>query len=188
MDKHINRPFVIVALLAGLSFPAQASAEFTFEKIAATGMQMPGSSYTFGAYAFSAPSLDGDQLAFIGAENGGHGFTAVYIVNGNAFDIIADTDTPIPGGPIPGGWGYNFCYFNGNPPQISLSGGHVAFEGKCPWSPVPDGIYTNIDGSLDDTFNPGTGGAGVRALALQADGRILIGGAFTNFGGRATGA
>jgi hypothetical protein len=25
----------------------------------------------------------------------------------------------------------------------------VAFEGKCPWSPVPDGIYTNIDGSLD---------------------------------------
>lgn len=44
----------------------------------------------------------------------------------------------------------------------------------------------NNDGSLDLNFNPGTGAAGeVRAVALQIDGRILIGGSFTNFNGTA---
>ena len=39
----------------------------------------------------------------------------------------------------------------------------------------------NPDGTLDITFNPGAGGS-VRALALQADGKILAGGDFTNLG------
>jgi uncharacterized delta-60 repeat protein len=39
----------------------------------------------------------------------------------------------------------------------------------------------NPDGTLDITFNPGAGGS-VRALALQADGKILVGGDFTNLG------
>lgn len=42
----------------------------------------------------------------------------------------------------------------------------------------------NADGSLDLSFNPGSGAAGaVRAVKLQADGRILIGGSFTNYNG-----
>jgi uncharacterized delta-60 repeat protein len=42
----------------------------------------------------------------------------------------------------------------------------------------------NSDGSLDLSFNPGTGALGtVRAIALQPDGRILLGGSFTNFNG-----
>lgn len=42
----------------------------------------------------------------------------------------------------------------------------------------------NADGSLDPTFNPGSGAnAAVRAIALQSDGRILIGGSFTNYSG-----
>ena len=40
----------------------------------------------------------------------------------------------------------------------------------------------NADGTLDATFNPGTDGF-VYALALQADGRILVGGFFTTLGG-----
>lgn len=50
-----------------------------------------------------------------------------------------------------------------------------------------DGVARlNSDGSLDLTFNPGTGAAGaVRAVALQTDGRILVGGSFTNFNGSA---
>src|SRR5882672_1217757 len=36
----------------------------------------------------------------------------------------------------------------------------------------------NPDGSLDATFNPNTNGA-VRAVVVQADGKILIGGDFT---------
>ncbi len=39
----------------------------------------------------------------------------------------------------------------------------------------------NLDGSLDTTFNPGTGADDVvRAVALERDGRVLAGGAFTH--------
>lgn len=42
----------------------------------------------------------------------------------------------------------------------------------------------NTDGSLDPSFNPGTGLVGVLwSMALQPDGKILIGGAFTNVNG-----
>ena len=44
----------------------------------------------------------------------------------------------------------------------------------------------NADGSLDTSFNPGANGA-VYALAVQADGKILVGGAFTTLGGGGTG-
>lgn len=44
----------------------------------------------------------------------------------------------------------------------------------------------NVDGSVDLTFDPGAGADdAVRAIALQTDGRILIGGSFTNFNGAA---
>ena len=40
----------------------------------------------------------------------------------------------------------------------------------------------NTDGSLDLSFDPGFGAnAGVRAIALQADGKVLVGGTFTYF-------
>lgn len=42
----------------------------------------------------------------------------------------------------------------------------------------------NADGSIDATFNPGLGADGpVRAIALQSDGKILVGGEFNNFNG-----
>lgn len=42
----------------------------------------------------------------------------------------------------------------------------------------------NSDGSLDLSFDPGSGASDtIRALALQSDARILIGGSFTNFNG-----
>ena len=44
----------------------------------------------------------------------------------------------------------------------------------------------NANGSLDTTFNPGANTT-VWALALQPDGKILVGGAFTTLGGGATG-
>ncbi len=44
----------------------------------------------------------------------------------------------------------------------------------------------NPDGSLDASFNPGANGY-VSALAVQVDGRILVGGGFTTFGGGGTG-
>lgn len=43
----------------------------------------------------------------------------------------------------------------------------------------------NPDGSLDATFDPGAGAnAEVRALALQSDGKIVLGGAFTSVAGQ----
>ena len=44
----------------------------------------------------------------------------------------------------------------------------------------------NPDGSLDSSFDPGVGGD-VYALALQADGKILVGGLFNTLGGGGTG-
>jgi len=42
----------------------------------------------------------------------------------------------------------------------------------------------NVDGSLDNTFNPGTGANGdIRTIAIQTDGKIVIGGSFTNYNG-----
>lgn len=47
----------------------------------------------------------------------------------------------------------------------------------------------NADGSLDTTFNPGTGAAllsgtaRVRGIIVQPDGRVVVGGAFTTFNG-----
>lgn len=43
----------------------------------------------------------------------------------------------------------------------------------------------NFDGSLDDTFNPGYGANSyINALALQIDGKVLVGGDFTSFNDR----
>jgi uncharacterized delta-60 repeat protein len=44
----------------------------------------------------------------------------------------------------------------------------------------------NPDGSVDMAFNPGAG-ASVNALAIQPDGKILVGGNFTTLGGGGTG-
>ena len=44
----------------------------------------------------------------------------------------------------------------------------------------------NSDGTLDAAFNPGTDGV-VYAIAVQADGKILVGGSFTRLGGGGSG-
>lgn len=41
----------------------------------------------------------------------------------------------------------------------------------------------NADGTLDTTFNPGTGSITIEAVAFQSDGKVLIGGNFTSYNG-----
>jgi uncharacterized delta-60 repeat protein len=42
----------------------------------------------------------------------------------------------------------------------------------------------NTDGSLDETFNPGTGAdSRIMALAIQSDGKLIIGGSFSSYNG-----
>ncbi|HEX8656492.1 MAG TPA: T9SS type A sorting domain-containing protein [Hymenobacter sp.] len=60
--------------------------------------------------------------------------------------------------------------------------------------PAPGLVRLNANGSVDATFSAGTGGTGgtaeynhyPRALAIQPDGKILVGGSFTTFSGHAT--
>jgi len=77
-----------------------------------------------------------------------------------------------------------------------LIGGHFAVYDGVPISGI---ARIMPDGSLDPTFNPGAGAVGqaisspnitsswVNAIAVQADGRILIAGNFTTLDGAATG-
>ena len=66
-----------------------------------------------------------------------------------------------------------------------LIGGFFSSVGGVPRSHI---ARLNSDGSLDTTFNPGIGTSNnVAPIALQADGRIVIGGDFTNFSGVASG-
>ncbi|HEX7999882.1 MAG TPA: FG-GAP-like repeat-containing protein [Pyrinomonadaceae bacterium] len=64
--------------------------------------------------------------------------------------------------------------------KIIAGGGFADFNGVS-----RQGIARfNADGSLDDTFQIGTGaGNVVNALAIQPDGRIVLGGIFTTFNG-----
>lgn len=66
--------------------------------------------------------------------------------------------------------------------KILICGGFSSINGTA-----RNGVARlNSDGSLDVSFNPGSGAVGeVRAIALQTDGRILVGGSFTNFNGAA---
>src|SRR5687767_11903827 len=41
-------------------------------------------------------------------------------------------------------------------------------------------VRVNSDGSIDTAFDPQAGAAPIYALAVQTDGKIVIGGAFTN--------
>lgn len=60
----------------------------------------------------------------------------------------------------------------------------------CGWFSKYNGVLTNkvarlnVDGTLDDTFSSWPGASGtVNAIALQPDGKVLIGGIFTTYNG-----
>ena len=66
--------------------------------------------------------------------------------------------------------------------KLLIGGAFTHFNG----TPLNGLARLNVDGSLDTTFNAGLGlgAAGtVRALAIQLDDRVLVGGSFTNFNG-----
>ncbi len=71
--------------------------------------------------------------------------------------------------------------------KILIGGGFVSYNGTS-----LNGIARiNADGSLDNSFNPGTGFSSilpppwVRSIAIQPDGKIIVGGGFTSFNGTA---
>ena len=73
-------------------------------------------------------------------------------------------------------------------PTNALNGGKILIGGtfgNVGGLPRPGIARLNLDGSVDPSFNPGSGPDGaVRAIAIQLNGQVLIGGAFTNVNGR----
>ena len=69
-----------------------------------------------------------------------------------------------------------------NAGKILIGGDFTAYNGATNFNHI---ARLNADGSVDNTFNPTGSGANdsVRAIALQLDGQILIGGLFTNVNG-----
>jgi uncharacterized delta-60 repeat protein len=64
--------------------------------------------------------------------------------------------------------------------KILIGGSFTRFNGVT----VNHIARLNINGSLDNTFNPGSGAsASVNTIVQQTDGKILIGGSFTRFNG-----
>jgi uncharacterized delta-60 repeat protein len=62
-----------------------------------------------------------------------------------------------------------------------LVGGHFI---NYNYTPANYGLRLNTDGTVDPDFNTGTGASGyIRAINLQTDGKILIGGDFTAYNG-----
>ncbi len=67
--------------------------------------------------------------------------------------------------------------------RIAVGGNFTAFGA----SPAASGLaLLRVDGTVDPAFNTGgTGAPGVQAVVQQADGRLIVGGTFTSFGGAA---
>ena len=108
-----------------------------------------------------------------------HSAGVVLSVSGGGTDVML----PLPDGRLLVGGGFNGI---GNPP-IAF-GTPTADVTPDMVTPANSFIRLNADGSLDTTFRTGSGPNGkVRALARQADGRILVGGEFTAYNGQSVG-
>ena len=97
---------------------------------------VPGGTGNF--IGFGRPSIDGGKVAFDAAVPGDGLVTGVYTNVDGALRVVADQNTPVPGGV---GYFNYFDYFEG----VSLDGGNVAFWAE---DPTRSGIYIEIDGVL----------------------------------------
>ncbi|MCF8374346.1 MAG: T9SS type A sorting domain-containing protein [Bacteroidales bacterium] len=134
-----------------------------------------GTGLSTNCYIYSI-SLQNDGKIMIGGN-----FTSY---DGTARNKIArlNTDGSIDTSFDPGTGAYNTVYAtaiqdNG---KILIGGDFGSYNGIS----SPRVARLNMDGSLDNTFNIGTGANGsVRSITLQSDGKIIIGGDFTSFNG-----
>jgi len=71
--------------------------------------------------------------------------------------------------------------------KILIGGSFSMVGGGTGTTPRSNIARLNADGSADQTFDPGAGGS-VTRLAVQTDGKILVGGSFSTLGGGGTGS
>ncbi|MGC8886730.1 MAG: Calx-beta domain-containing protein [Verrucomicrobiia bacterium] len=108
-------------------------------------------------------------------------FTSIDITNRNGIARL-NSDGRVDTSFNPGAGADNPIYALGILPdgKIAVGGAFATYRG----APTPYFTVINPNGTLVNGFNPGTGPNGVvRALGVQSDGKIIIGGDFTEYNG-----
>jgi acetyltransferase-like isoleucine patch superfamily enzyme len=145
--------------------------------IADTNTPVPGGMGNF--TSFASPTLSAGEVAFAALFGEGNSQSGIYRGTGpSALHVIADTNTPVPGGTG------NFLFF-GN--IASLDGGKVAFLGFDADSVA--GIYSTLGSSLEkviaeDDLLHGKTVASIDTSALQLSGDQLVFGALFSDGSK----
>lgn len=143
----------------------------------------PGSGTDAPVFAVAEAFLHGGRKIFIGGSfttyNGTDRNRIARLNNDGSLDVVFDPGTGTDGVV------YSLAAYPTNTPdagKVIVAGDFTAVNGVAR-SRI---ARLNSDGSLDTSFNPGSGASdAIRAVALQSDGRILIGGSFTNYNGTA---
>ncbi len=133
---------------------------------------------TFRGLSGVSPSISGENIAFGAVTTFS---TGIFAYIDGSLQLIADTDTPVPGG---SGTFLNFGLLSGTSP--SISGANVAFGG-C--TEDGQGIYAYIDGSLQviaDTNTPSPDGGTFVIFAMHEGASPSISGANIAFGAQTT--
>jgi uncharacterized delta-60 repeat protein len=133
----------------------------------------PGSGFNNGVFT---TSIQSDGKIIVG------GFFTAY--NGTAINYIArlNPDGSLDTGFNPGS-GFNFTVLTTSiqaDGKIIVGGSFTSYNGTA----INYIVRLNVDGSMDATFNPGSGfNNAVNTTSIQADGKIIVGGSFINYDG-----
>lgn len=151
--------FIVIEIFSSTPVYADPSLAWNFTKIVDTSTAIPGGTGNF--TSVSVPSLEGDDLVFYGSGIGDQ--RGIYTFIGGVLSVMADTNTP-----IPGGMG-NFK----SPCSPTIDDGTVVFNDYY------QGIYISTGGTLNtvaDTNTPIPSGTGTfEWLAVpDMDGGIVV--------------
>lgn len=130
------------------------------EVVANTNTRIPGGTGNFTDFTGS-PSLDGGNVAFHGG--GSSHQLGIYIRSGGTLEVVANTNTRIPGGTD------TFFFFN----STSLDGRNVVFSGEG--LHMKNSVYTTLGGSLRKVIDLNDALDGKKLDSLHADQESLSG-------------
>ena len=170
--RYINRPFVILLIVAAASLSQAQSIADAFDPgangiVQALAVQPDGKILVGGLFTTLGGGGTGTTIRnFIGRLNADGSLDTSFDAGANnrVYAIVVQPDGRI----LVAGL---FTTLGGGGTGMSTRN----FLGRL-----------NADGNLDTTFNPGANGE-IYSLALQADGKILVGGNFSMVGGGGTG-
>jgi uncharacterized delta-60 repeat protein len=160
--------FVFVLFFSAMTLSAQSPG--TLDESFATGSTVNNSVRTV------APA--GDGKVYIGGD-----FTTVRGAFRNRIARLnADGNVDTSFNPVTGASGEVRSLLVQSDGKVLISGTFTSFNGTAR-SRI---ARLSLDGSLDTSFAPGTGAnSEIRVMALQSDGKVVIGGFFTNYNGTA---